>query len=414
MNPAAPLLKILRIFKLFKILPILTLLIVLMLLPPPFASAYYDIHPNSFLETYLEYLSEKSIISGYPDGTFKPNQSINRAEALKIIFSTTSPESLDSPEDPEAPFDDVPNDQWFSPFIRSAKTLNIVSGYPDGSFKPGQKVNRAEFIKMAMKALPFYEKINGSKTTTLSQYQDLDAKQWYMESVSKAQLLDFLPQTSTLQLHQPMLRGDAAEMIYKVAQYLAKHQSTISNQQSSFIPPESLIVIDALNIDTSPAIPKPAITYEDNIYETVAGAQVQVTEKDGLLRSEWQSGQLSLSFDNGCFVDFLRYPYEGNPQIFYEENLMIDEYSMFSVKDQSFLKMKTEQGYDYYEHSVSWDISEKGLEELEMEATDVSPYFLLDNGYALTIYGHGPGKEENECKDLVETVKNNFSLVPKH
>ncbi len=407
MNPTFILLKIFKVFKILTLLILVTLFTI-----PKLASAYSDIHPGSVLETYLEYLSEKNIISGYPDGSFKPEQSINRAEALKIIFKTIEQNPPNTPNTLNTPFRDVPNNTWFTPYIRIAKEQNIISGYPDGSFKPGQDVNRAEFIKMAMKALPFYDKINGSNTASLTQYEDLDANEWYMQAISKAFTLNFLPKTNQLQLHKPMLRADATEIIYKISQYLAKHPSTLDPRPSTpFIPPESIISIDPLNIYDSPAIPKPAISYQGIVYEQTAGAQIDLPKDSGLMKSELVSGQLSLQFKDGCFVDFLRYPYEGDPQQFFEENLMIDEWSMFPAESQSWEKISEKKGYDYYLHTFTYMLDEEVLKEIGLPKTGATPYFITDTGYVLTLHGHSPTKEETECQQHVDTVIDGFSMT---
>jgi hypothetical protein len=401
--------KILKIFKIFSILTVLTI-------NPALASSYSDINPNSVLQTYLNHLSDKDIISGYPDGTFKPDQTINRAEALKIIFSTTSNQQLTIPNENEENnqqstiFSDVPIGQWFTPYILSAKNQNIISGYPDGSFKPAQNVNRAEFIKMAMRALPFYDKINENKNP-LKQYSDLNPEEWYMDSVGKAFTLEFLPMSSKLNLHQPMLRGDAAEIIYKISQYLEEFPEALDPEQSrSFVPPESIITIDPLNIDNSTAIPKPAITYEGIVYEQIAGAQIQLEENSGLIESKLLSGQLSLSFSDGCYVDFLRYPYDGDPQLFFEENLMIDEYSMFPTESQNWGRISEESGYDSYLHSFTYMLDEKVLAKIGLPKTGSTPYFITNTGYVLTLNGHAPGKEASECQSHVDKVIDGFSM----
>lgn len=75
---------------------------------------------------------------------FHPKDGINRAEFLKIVFrgrSSTDPVGGGC-------FSDVPEDAWFAPYVCAASRRDIVKGYPDGTFKPEQIVNTAEAIKM--------------------------------------------------------------------------------------------------------------------------------------------------------------------------------------------------------------------------------------------------------------------------
>lgn len=97
----------------------------------------------------VTYLKDKGSIGGYPDGLFHPQDTINRAEFLKLVFRSkgaVEPVTEDC-------FADVPADAWFAPFVCAAKRRDIVGGYTVGSrqlFKPDQPIVFAEAIKMAV------------------------------------------------------------------------------------------------------------------------------------------------------------------------------------------------------------------------------------------------------------------------
>lgn len=97
------------------------------------------------------YLVRKGSINGYPDGQFHPQETVNRAEFLKLVFRSrgaVEPVSGDC-------FDDVRQDDWFAPFVCAAKRRGIIAGYSVGSrtlFKPGQPIVFAEAAKMAILA----------------------------------------------------------------------------------------------------------------------------------------------------------------------------------------------------------------------------------------------------------------------
>jgi len=104
-------------------------------------------------------LVESDIISGNADGSLKPLANINRAEFLKtLIVATDQPlsNSLGSG------FADVPAGAWFAPYVNTAVALGWAKGYPDGSFKPGNPINRAEVSKLLTEAfdLEFTQKSN--------------------------------------------------------------------------------------------------------------------------------------------------------------------------------------------------------------------------------------------------------------
>lgn len=95
----------------------------------------------------ISLLTSINAVQGYPDGSFKPTRTLNRAEFLKIALASY-PKIRVSPSDSANCFPDVLADDWFSQYVCLAKKRGIISGYPDGEFKPGQTVNYAEALKI--------------------------------------------------------------------------------------------------------------------------------------------------------------------------------------------------------------------------------------------------------------------------
>jgi uncharacterized protein YkwD len=92
------------------------------------------------------YLQENGIINGYEDGTFNPDKSVNRAEFIKIILEGTNIE-LDKKE-ATLPFSDIDENSWYEPYIKKAYAEGWIVGYTDGTFKPEQTINKAEALKI--------------------------------------------------------------------------------------------------------------------------------------------------------------------------------------------------------------------------------------------------------------------------
>lgn len=100
------------------------------------------------------------IIEGYDDGTFRANDSINRAEAVKILNRATHLTSIDSTNTPSSFSDIMPSD-WFAPYVEVASALGIVKGYDDGTFGPSRLITRAESAKIIYETLVRNPVING-------------------------------------------------------------------------------------------------------------------------------------------------------------------------------------------------------------------------------------------------------------
>lgn len=115
-----------------------------------FAEGFSDVDGYLYKES-IERLFKMDIVNGYEDGSFKPFNSVNRAEMLKMVFLALDEEAG---EYDGGCFSDV-SDEWFAPYVCKAKDLGIVKGYEDGSFKPAQKANMVETLKIVFEAFGF-------------------------------------------------------------------------------------------------------------------------------------------------------------------------------------------------------------------------------------------------------------------
>ena len=108
-------------------------------------------------EDAIGFVKVRGIVKGYDDGTYKPNKTVNRAEMMKIIIEAEYPGEASGSNC----FSDV-KDEWFAKYICFAKDKGIVSGYEDGSFKPDQAVNYVEALKMTLETMDgYFEEVEG-------------------------------------------------------------------------------------------------------------------------------------------------------------------------------------------------------------------------------------------------------------
>ncbi len=115
------------------------------------ASIFVDTaaHPH---EQYIERLGELGIVSGYGYGIFRPDIAINRAEFLKIVMSAAFGNEVNNVENVYCFSDFRGAEQWYWKYACTAKNRGIISGYPDGSFRGEQTVNLAEALKIATRS----------------------------------------------------------------------------------------------------------------------------------------------------------------------------------------------------------------------------------------------------------------------
>lgn len=93
----------------------------------------------------INFLQQEGILKGYNDSSFKPEKSVTRAEFLKIIIEGSS---LKTDETKAIPFKDVNEKDWYYPYVQKAYHEKFISGYEDGTFKPDQTINKVEALKI--------------------------------------------------------------------------------------------------------------------------------------------------------------------------------------------------------------------------------------------------------------------------
>lgn len=96
-------------------------------------------------------MAEKGIIKGYDDKTFRPDNKITRAEAAAILYRVLGLAEPTLPAD--TGFKDVKKDAWYAGYVLELKTRQITKGYGDNSFKPDAEITRGEFLQLAINTL---------------------------------------------------------------------------------------------------------------------------------------------------------------------------------------------------------------------------------------------------------------------
>ncbi|MDH5596516.1 MAG: S-layer homology domain-containing protein [Candidatus Peregrinibacteria bacterium] len=187
------------------------------------SQVFSDVNRNHPNYEAIKYLEEYRIINGYPDGTYKPGSTVNRVEALKMLMLAFDVEAGPAGK---LPFSDTADNEWYANTLATAVERAIVRGYEDGTFKPGQTVNKAEYLKM----LFLTNGIEPSSNLSANPYNDVPKDAWYAPYAyltNKRNLLD-VP-TGELKPGTGMTRGDVAETIYRLI-YLLENDMVTYNR----------------------------------------------------------------------------------------------------------------------------------------------------------------------------------------
>lgn len=112
-------------------------------------NGYTDVSAESWYNNAISTLSNMGIIDGYPDGSFRPNAPITRAEFTKIAVSFFEYADYEY----RNTFPDVHAGSWYTQFVAAAVELGLIEGYPDGTFRPDASITRAEACTIVNRTL---------------------------------------------------------------------------------------------------------------------------------------------------------------------------------------------------------------------------------------------------------------------
>lgn len=143
----------------------------------------------------VQYLKSEGIAKGYEDNTFRPFEKIKRADFLKMVMQAGHQKA-----EGKNCYKDVKN-EWFAPYICAAKKLKFISGFPDGTFRPEDNIRFSEASKIISKVLGL--KVGKRKKTWFQPYVDALAK-------------NFAIPITVDSFDKELTRGEMAQMIWKI------------------------------------------------------------------------------------------------------------------------------------------------------------------------------------------------------
>jgi hypothetical protein len=109
--------------------------------------SYPDVDRDRWSAEYILNAAENGYFEGYPDGNFRPSEAITRAEFTAVLVRASGVTALPNVNPKDLPFTDI-KDAWYLPYLAAAFEKGYTEGYPDGSFRPDAPVSRAEAVKM--------------------------------------------------------------------------------------------------------------------------------------------------------------------------------------------------------------------------------------------------------------------------
>ena len=181
-----------------------------------------DAEIPSWAEEAIDELMDQGVISGNDDGSFAPNRQLNRAEVSKIIVLASGVD-FDVTGGPHFP--DVEPGAWYYDYIETMYNMGWINGYPDGLFRPGVGINRAEIAKMVINAFEIDQDLYGAP-----HFDDVQEGDWFFGYVETAYNTGLMRGygDGTFGPANPVTRAETVKIVYD-AQLIVMPPPTISD-----------------------------------------------------------------------------------------------------------------------------------------------------------------------------------------
>jgi hypothetical protein len=209
---------------------------------PAMAAMFQDLQGN-WATNAIQDLSGQNIITGYPDGSFRPNGNITRAEFSAVMVKALG---LNASANGSQTFNDVPSSNWAYPAIETVRSAGLVSGYPGGLFAPTRNLTRAEAISILSNASRLPMPSDSSVNQILSGYRDsASIPTWARPGVAGAIQAGIYASNpndgNALNPTSPATRADVAAMVENLRAKLNLANNNQAPQPGQQLQPQNVI-----------------------------------------------------------------------------------------------------------------------------------------------------------------------------
>ncbi|MEM1252113.1 MAG: S-layer homology domain-containing protein [Cyanobacteria bacterium P01_H01_bin.21] len=201
---------------------------------------FTDVSSSHWASQFIISLAEKDIIAGFPDGTFRPDEPVTRAQYAAMVRKAFNQTNVRS----STTFVDVSANYWAATAIDEAYRMGFLSGYPNRIFQPNQNIPRAQVLVSLANGLNYEATTVGSANI----YRDSGSIPSYatasIAAATEQQLVVNYPNVEVLRPNETATRADVAAFIYQAlasqnqvatvqSPYIAQARTTTTTAQSS-------------------------------------------------------------------------------------------------------------------------------------------------------------------------------------
>ncbi|MFQ3612364.1 MAG: S-layer homology domain-containing protein [Cyanobacteriota bacterium] len=186
-------------------------------------------------QTYIQALSSQGVLNGFPDGTFRPNEPVTRAQFATIVNTAFR---LSNTSGTYIGFRDMPYTHWAANAVSTAAANNLIAGFPDGTYRPEQPVTRTESLVVLTNAIGNTQAIPAAQPSDLfSRYRDAAAiPNWALPQIAAAHQAGLIVNYPDPMLLEPNRAATRAEVAAFTYQAMVNRGSLVAQNPGSFNP----------------------------------------------------------------------------------------------------------------------------------------------------------------------------------
>lgn len=215
------------------------------------STLFYDVSENYWAAEFIVALVNRSLVHGFPDGSFRPNAPLTRAQ-FAVLLAQAFPD--DRPRDRSAmlpPFQDLSPQHWAASAVAISTRQGFLKGYPNGQFQPDRSISRLEVLLALAAGLNYVPA--GPVDRRMAYYNDyalVPFSAWdEIAAVTERRVVVSYPDPRFLNPNRPATRAEVAAVLY---------QALVSEGKAVVIPSPYIVSLDPTTLSLAPALPPPA------------------------------------------------------------------------------------------------------------------------------------------------------------
>jgi hypothetical protein len=250
-------------------------------------TTFYDVRSNYWAADFIQELAQRGIIAGFPDGSFRPEEPVTRAQFAAMIRKAFQK----APERQVVRFYDVPSNYWAYSAIQEAYTTGFLSGYPGNRFEPNQNIPRQQVLVSLANGLDY--SASSDSENILQYYNDAyniaDYARRPIAAATEKEIVVNYPNTQFLNPTASTTRAQVAAFIYQAlvstgqaaainSPYIVATGATTPSQPVAVTIPEGTVI--PVKYDKAEKI---LVTKDETAPLTLTVAQNVVTDKGNIV-----------------------------------------------------------------------------------------------------------------------------------